>query len=242
MFTGHALTLFMIFFPPFTLCLCLAFNVDVSFFVGRGALLCLIMIPWMIAVPLVHYWTVPRGWFFFASVLIPCVFFAFIAGSYRERTMVVEGALMNPDCHAFWEKRDLQKAHETALFLYRNCSRQAEREDWVIQSVTQCPSYPLVMYQMDLVREFSYLQSLEARFPCAGICGGEHTRLWSNPGTKAPSCDLFAAQWVHGGNIQASIMLGFCAVAILSSIPGYQFLVKPFLDNFYSAKMVAWEV
>jgi len=77
------------------------------------------------------------------------------------------------------------------------------------------------------------LKGLEQRFQCAGICSSAR-RLWENAGASAPSCGLFAAQWVRGGLIEAQFVLWYSVLVLLASIPIFITLLDGFFKDYYA--------
>mmetsp|Transcript_7074 Transcript_7074/g.15229 ORF Transcript_7074/g.15229 Transcript_7074/m.15229 type:complete len:245 (-) Transcript_7074:144-878(-) len=223
---GHFLVLAAVFFPSFSLCLSLSYNEDVAFFVGRYARLALVLLPFLVAVPLLHLCMRPkRGTFFLGSVWIPAVILAWVGGTIRERTGIASASLVNRDCNAFPEKRALHRAHEVAEDVYKTCVA----EGLMPNSIMDCPDYPTL--EEDSRSQMDYLQGLEKRFPCAGICR-PGMRLWSGAGSEAPACGMFVAQWLSGANTQASIILGYSVLSIILSIPAYTHIAKPLVTPY----------
>eukprot|EP00928_Gymnodinium_smaydae_P023616 TRINITY_DN1941_c0_g1_i3.p3 TRINITY_DN1941_c0_g1~~TRINITY_DN1941_c0_g1_i3.p3 ORF type:complete len:128 (-),score=31.46 TRINITY_DN1941_c0_g1_i3:61-444(-) len=77
-------------------------------------------------------------------------------------------------------------------------------------------------------RQVEYLESMEYRFDCAGICRHSQ-RLFFNAGINAPACGLFVAQWMRSARIQASIVMWYGLGLIALSFASRMFL-KPLLQ------------
>jgi len=97
-------------------------------------------------------------------------------------------------------------------------------------SIEECPTYPEVFSESPV--DFMYLKGLEHRFQCAGICNSAR-RLWEGAGTSAPSCGLFAAQWVRGGLIEAEFMLWYSVSVVLIAVPVFITLLDSFFKDYY---------
>jgi len=221
----HTFLLFAIFVPPFMLCLQMANNEDLEYFVGSfGAKLSYIVVALVLLVPMVHLQARLHPWAFLLTVWVPCFIFIGIGWHYRDAASGTVQALQSIDCVGFAEKRDLQVSYNKAQELYNKCGK------FVTYSIEECPQYPEV-FDMNSA-DFTYLKALEHRFQCAGICTSAR-RLWEGAGASAPSCGLFAAQWVRGGLIEAQFVLWYSVIVLLSSIPVFITLLDGFFKDYY---------
>jgi len=221
----HTFLLFAIFVPPFMLCLQIANNQDLEYFVGSSvAKLSYICGAIVLLVPMVHLQARLHPWAFLLTVWVPAFIFITIGWHYRDTATGVVQALQSIDCIGFAEKRDLQVSYNKGQTLYNNCGKD------VTNSIEECPQYPEVFDSN--AADFTYLKSLEHRFQCAGLCSSAR-RLWESAGSSAPSCGLFAAQWVRGGLIEAQFVLWYNVVVLLASVPVFITLLDGFFKDYY---------
>lgn len=229
---GHAFALGVLFSPPVVLCCSLLVSLDVVYFVGRWWLLPVLLLPLVFIFPLLTVARPRPAGLILGSLLTPCVVFILVGQHYGTMTDIAVTTLRSRDCFVLEEKRELQRAYEVATQIYRSCVGTATRE----VSVARCPGYEEAAKEHG--RQFSYLESLEARFPCAGICH-RGIRLWEQDhGMEAPSCGLFVAQWMEAAHIDAEMVLAYSVVVALTGIPGVLAVLHPFLQDWYMRK--AW--
>lgn len=221
----HTFLLLAIFVPPFMLCLQMSANQDLQYFVGATvAKFAYSVVVLVLLVPLAHLSMRLHPWAFLLSVWVPAFIFVGIGWHYRDSANNTVNALQSMDCGGFVEKRDLQNSYNQAQTLYNSCAK------FVTNSIEECPQYAEV-YEM-APADFNYLKGLEQRFQCAGICNSAR-RLWQNAGASAPSCGLFAAQWVRGGLIEAQFVLWYSVLVLLASIPVFITLLDGFFKDYY---------
>jgi hypothetical protein len=224
---GHAFVLLVLFSPPLTLCSSLLVSLDVVFFVGRWWLAPLLLLPLALIFPLLTVARPRPTGLILASVLTPCVVFILVGQHYATHTEVAVTTLRSRDCFALDEKKELARAHQVAEQIYRGCAEAASGT----ASVAGCPGYKEAAEQHG--RQFDYLESLELRFPCSGICH-RGLRLWGlDHGMEAPSCGLFVAEWMGAAHTQAEMVLAYSTVVALAAIPGITVVLQPFLQNWY---------
>jgi len=222
---SHAFLLFAVFVPPLMLCLQMANNQDLQYFVGTFvAKLAYIVVAILLLVPMAHLTTRLHPWAFLLSVWVPAFIFIGIGWYYRDYAHGAMTALHSRDCEGYAEKRGLQNSYMLAQRLYDHCGK------FVSFSIEECPSYAEVFSEAPV--DFLYLKSLENRFQCAGVCNSAR-RLWEGAGTSAPSCGLFAAQWVRGGLIEAQFVLWYSVGVILISVPVFITLLDSFFKDYY---------
>jgi len=222
---SHAFLLFAIFIPPFMLSVQLSHNVDLQHFVGTFASkISYFVLVLILLVPMAHLTSRLHPWVFLMSVWIPGFIFIGIGWYYRDYAHSAVNALNSPDCGNFAEKRSLQQSFNLAQDLYDHCGK------FVSFSIEECPTYAEVFSESPV--DFMYLKSLEHRFQCAGICHSAR-RLWEGAGTSAPSCGLFAAQWVRGGEIEAEFMLWYSVFVVIAAVPVFITLLDSFFKDYY---------
>lgn len=222
---SHTFLLFAVFIPPFMLCLQMAYNQDLDYFVGAFvAKISYLAILIILLVPMAHFSMRLHPWAFLLTAWIPCFIFISIGWFYRDHAHNVVNALQSSDCTSFAEKRYLQQSYDQAQELYNKCGKH------VTDSIEECPQYPEVFAMAPT--DFTYLKSMELRFQCAGICMSSR-RLWEHAGDSAPSCGLFAAQWVRGGLIEAQFVLWYSVLVCLASIPIFITLLDSFFKDYY---------
>jgi len=217
----HLLVLLILFIPPVMLCTTIASNQDVVHFIGVGVMrLSYLAVPGFLLIPLIHgcLKKVPH-WLFLMTLWAPAVFFIFLSYYYKDQLRLVSGALENQDCFAFTEKRYLHQSYVKAVEVYNDCS-----EHNLVSSIRDCPHYYDI--SIDWALEWDYLQDLEARFYCTGICGSGR-RIWEHAGAPAPSCGPFVSQWIRGANIQADLVMGYDIFLLVLAVP----LLSIFLDG-----------
>lgn len=226
---GHVILLFVVFFPPFTYCLFLGMRVDAVYFLGHTALMAAFMlVPITLIFPALYLCGISRltGRLVLTSVWIPLIVYGLAGSRSRMHSMLAMNALESRDCYAYPEKRMLHRAYLVASELHQSCTT---RSGIAAMTIEECPGYEDVA--MTWSKQFRYLKSLESRFPCSGICNyGE--RLWFEPGTMAPSCGAFAAQWLWSTYTQASIVLVYSLVVGFASIPTKLLLIDPLMAHF----------
>mmetsp|Transcript_40343 Transcript_40343/g.128204 ORF Transcript_40343/g.128204 Transcript_40343/m.128204 type:complete len:252 (-) Transcript_40343:2-757(-) len=224
---GHLLLLLVVFLPPFAYSLFLGFRPDVAYFVGRGALTALVVVPAALFIPALYAngrRKVLSG-MVMTSVWVPALIFALIGGVHSFYAREAIAALESRDCYSFPEKRELQRGYEVAVELYLACT---ERPGLQLATVADCPRYPVLSDGWK--RQFGYLQALEERFPCAGICM-RGRRIWQGSGEIAPACGAFASQWLWSAEVQASLILGYGIFLMLASIPVKLLVVDPLVEQ-----------
>lgn len=224
---AHSFGMLIVLMPPFMLCIYIGFNSDVKYFVGQAALSGFFVLAWLPIMHFSHHCIRWHNWFFMASLWVPFVFFAFIGGMQRADISNVVDALRSTDCNSFEEKRQLNLAYQDALAVYNNCGLYTKIG---VVSIEECMQYNDV--KDTWARQFQYLQALEQRFPCAGVCTPGNIRLWEGAGIAAPECDLFAAEWMWGAKVQATTVLGYTVFMLFVSIPIYMQII-PFLHKYY---------
>jgi len=226
---GHVLVLLVVFFPPFAYCLFLGIRVDAAYFLGHGTLVAaLALVPLTLLFPAIYLCGLKtiNSRMVLTSVWIPVLIFALAGSRARMHGIVAMNALESRDCYAFPEKRKLHRAYLVASELRQSC---VTRPGLSAASIEECPGYESAASAW--ARQFRYLQSLESRFPCSGVCSyGE--RLWFEPGTMAPSCGPFAAQWLWSAYTQATIVLGYSVLVGLVSIPAKLLIIDPLVGHF----------
>lgn len=223
----HAFLLFSIFIPPVMLCTQMASNGDLKFWVGAGlAQLGQLMALPIILIPMMHFSVKFTPWGFLLSVWIPAFTYVGIGWHYWNETHSSVNTLQSQDCLPWKQpgKADLQTSYDQAQHLYLSCA------DLVTTSIEECPQY-WNLWDMSQT-DFNYLKSLEHRFQCAGVCTSA-MRLWETPGTSAPACSLFIAEWIKGAMTSATFVLWYSVVVILSSIPIFIVLLDTFFVDYY---------
>lgn len=220
----HASFLLAVFTPPLMLCLNIVANNDFRYFVGSGPLLSLFALAFILFVPVVDLHMRPASWWFLASALVPAALFVLVGGFARTQVHTVMAALDNRDCSSFAEKRDLQRAHAAATSFYDECSADPE-----FTYIEMCPGFDDLWH--DWPRELSYLKAMESMLPCAGFCS-ESRRLWYSPGSLAPACSLYVAQWLYGAYIQCMVVMWYSVFIILAAYAVSE-LVTPFLQDYW---------
>jgi len=226
MFVGmvHSVLLLTLFAPMCMLGFGLYLNTDANFFSGfwlrLAVLVCTIIVLVAFVGAFFAHVYVPKlpNAFFIASFWIPGVIFASLGGVYRQRTMNLVAELQNPDCD-FQAKVDLQNSYIVAEELWQACEKSVP---FTPASIIECPQYGEI--SSDHKAHFSYLRSLEYRFPCSGLCtGGE--RLWHDAGKATEGCSQYVAEWVLGGYMQGSMMMWYSIFILALSLPLYVLLV-----------------
>eukprot|EP00413_Alexandrium_margalefii_P003386 CAMPEP_0204512654 /NCGR_PEP_ID=MMETSP0661-20131031/1071_1 /ASSEMBLY_ACC=CAM_ASM_000606 /TAXON_ID=109239 /ORGANISM="Alexandrium margalefi, Strain AMGDE01CS-322" /LENGTH=252 /DNA_ID=CAMNT_0051517779 /DNA_START=55 /DNA_END=813 /DNA_ORIENTATION=+ len=224
---GHVIALLMVLLPPLLYSIFLGFRIDVAYFVGRKDLSLLLLMPLGCLAPLVYL----RGrqklssGIVMATLWVPMAVYACISLRHLLEASAAIEALEDMDCYAFEGKRHLQRAYEVAEELYTSCT---ERPGMELAPVRECPGYSALADAWE--REFLYLQALEVRFPCAGICR-HGRRLWEGAGRLAPACGRFAVQWLWSAKMQASMVLGYSVLALLASLPAMGLVVNPLVEQ-----------
>mmetsp|Transcript_46583 Transcript_46583/g.123025 ORF Transcript_46583/g.123025 Transcript_46583/m.123025 type:complete len:264 (+) Transcript_46583:127-918(+) len=227
---GHVVFLLFLFAPPLTLCVAMGVEVDVAFFIGRWSWAGLIILPMILAMSATTHVRKSRA-VVLAAIWVPAAILALIGGLYRARAEITAASLESRDCFAFQDKRQLQRAYQVADELWEACVNQVvlpASADSPPKSVRDCPAYPGAMAEWGV--QFQYLEGLESRFQCAGICH-RGKRLWNEAGQIAPSCGPFVAQWLHAAHSQAAIVLWYSVFVILLMFPGHIFLLMPLFEQ-----------
>jgi len=226
---GHVLVLLVIFFPPFAYCLFLGIRIDAAYFLGHGTLVAaLALVPLTLLFPAIYVCGIKKinSRMVLCSIWAPVLIFAIAGSRARMHGIVAMNALESRDCYAFPDKRKLHRAYLVASELRQSCTT---RPGLLAATIEECPGYEEAAASWP--RQFRYLKSLESRFPCSGVCSyGE--RLWFEPGTMAPSCGPFAAQWLWSAHTQATIVLTYSVIVGLASIPTKLLLIDPLMAHF----------
>lgn len=216
----HFVVLGFLFFPPLVLCVSLGTDADVVHFAGTKGLWALLVVPFLLVAPVAHLCGRPGSTALVASALLPAILLAYVGASLRDTAGAAKTALYDRDCTAFDAKQDLYETQRKLEHMLSTCGAVAP------SSVRECPWFS--DFFKEHREQVQYLESLEYRFDCAGIC--RHSpRLFFNAGVNAPSCGLFVAQWMRSARIQASIVmwygLGLIALSFASRL-----LLKPLLQ------------
>ncbi|CAK0868495.1 unnamed protein product [Prorocentrum cordatum] len=238
---GHAFVLLVLFAPPLTLCASLLVSLDVVFFVGRWWLSPLLLLPLALIFPLLTVVRPRPTGLILASVLTPCVVFILVGAHYASHTEVAVTTLRRVAIASPWTTRRSWRVPTRSLSKF---TAGAPRRSWAQRAWQAAPatgrrpsstagagadSSPPVARGS----QFDYLESLEVRFPCAGICH-RGLRLWGpGRGQEAPSCGLFVAEWMGAAHTQAEMVLAYSTVVALAAIPGTTVVLQPFLQNWY---------
>lgn len=220
----HTGFLLAVFIPPLMLCLNVASNNHFRYFVGSGPLVSLFILAFILLVPAVDLRLKPASWWFLASVWLPAALFVLVGGFARTQVHTVMASLDNQDCGSFAEKRDLQRAHAAANLLYSECSI-----DPAFTQIEMCPGFDDLL--RDWPRELSYLKSMERMLPCSGFCS-QSRRLWYSPGTPAPACSLYVAQWLYGAYVQCMVVMWYNVLIIFAAFVVSE-LMTPFLQDYW---------
>jgi len=229
---GHTFVLLVIFAPPLIFCTILGQNLDGIYFAGRKLWLVIIILPLLsILFPIWHVFMMPRRStsLILPSVWLPCMMIGVAASGFHWNVENAEHQLFNRDCYAFEVKRNLNRAYQVAEDIYDQCVlRPGLGMEQV--SVRDCPFYDDALPKWGA--EFRYLESLEQRFHCAGVCRSQPgKRLWDNAGTEAPNCALFAIQWLHSASIQSRIVLWYIIFIAVAVFPARQMLLNPMIHH-----------
>lgn len=222
---GHTLVIVAMFSPPLVICWTLGRDMDVEYFAGHLALLPLLMAPLIVIVPAAHILASPRSkCFFIGTFLAPALIFAFVGARTMSLTAAATHAMQHRDCRAFAPKRGLSRAYKLASELRTSCYGSPHSEG----ILGQCGGAYRGLKEAHS-REFQYLEGLERRLQCTGICSAGSSPLWvrSAKGVRTPSCELLVAQWLQGASSQAAILFGYALLAMLVSLPVGSHLFKP---------------
>lgn len=229
---GHTFILLIIFTPPLIFCTILGQNLDGIYFAGRKLwLVIIILFLFGICFPFLHVFLAPKRStrLILPSVWLPCALILLSCSAYQWNTEHAETALFNRDCYAFETKRDLNRAYQVAEEIYDACVLLPGLAIEGV-SVGDCPQYAVAKEKWGL--QFRYLESLEQRFHCAGVCRSQTSkRLWFDAGMPAPSCALFAIQWLHLATVQTKIIIGYCLIVAIAVLPARQALLIPLVQH-----------
>jgi len=220
----HTGVLLAVFAPPLMLCLNVVSNNHFRYFVGSGPLVSLFALAFILLVPAVDLRLKPPSWWFLASVWLPAALFVLIGGLARTQVHTAMASLDNQDCGSFAEKQDLQRAHAAANLLYSQCSIKQGFEH-----IEMCPGFDDLW--RDWPNELSYLKSMERMLPCSGFCS-QSRRLWYSPGTPAPACSLYVAQWLYGAYVQCMVVMWYSVFIILAALVVSE-LLTPFRQDYW---------
>jgi|Transcript_45465 hypothetical protein len=228
---GHVAFLLFLFAPPLTLCVAMAAEVNIAYFVGRSAWWAVLIIVTLFLA--FAFFRVRRTKpVVLATIWVPAALLALVGGIYRLRAEITAASLESRDCFAFKDKRELQRAYQVADELWESCVNQVilpASVDATPTKITDCPAYPSAVATYG--KQFAYLESLESRYQCAGICH-RGKRLWDEAGTIAPSCGPFVSQWLYAGHAQASIVLWYSVIVILTMFPAHSLLMMPLFEQY----------
>jgi len=222
----HALLLFSVFIPPIMLCIQMASNSDLHYFVGTGvAQLAYVVVLFILLLPMGHFFTKFSPALFLLSVWIPAFAFAGIGFYYWNAAHTAAWQLQSTDCVHFPAQGKLQISYNEAQELYLACSK------FMTTSIETCPQYGSVYGESPA--DFNYLKGLESRFQCSGVCSSA-VRLWDQPGVSAPACSLFIAEWVRGAQGSATFVMWYDVIIVLASIPVFIVLLDSFFKDYYN--------
>jgi len=226
----HAFLLFSVFVPPIMLCIQLASNSDLEYFVGTWVALRAyqLMVLFVVGIPLLHmFFRFVPSYVFLMSVWLPGFAFAGVGLYYWDAAYAASASLQSMDCSLdlYPVKAELQKSYVEAQDLYHNC------HGVVTTSIEDCVQYGSVFASAPA--DFTYLKGMDQRFQCAGICNSA-VRLWDQPGTPAPACGLFATEWLKGAASSARFVMWYSVVVILVSIPVFITLLESFFLAYYN--------
>jgi len=225
----HAGLLFSIFIPPIMLCIQMANNADLQYFVGVWAAQLAYFLAFLIVLtPMMHFVVKFTPWMFLMSVWVPGGMFGAIGWYYWTHTYTTIASLQSTDCVHFPVKAELQRSYAQTQDLYNGCTK------FVTNTIEECPAFHNLFDTNPA--DFTYLKGLEHRFQCAGVCNSA-VRVWQSPGTSAPACSLFIAEWVRGAESSAQFVLWYSVIVVLASIPVFITLLDTFFQDFYKPVM-----
>lgn len=236
---GHTAFVLTVFSPLLFLALVVGLNADVVYFVGWPFSLLLVFVATALLLPLLHMCVRPTGTLLRLSVWVPCLILACSALFYTVRLGAVRNALESRECLASPGKRSLNLAYQAADDFYGICQTLLGQPPGTVEeveSIADCPDFELTAGAW--TKQFHYLASLEARFPCSGVCYAGR-RLWFDPGTLAPPCSPFVLQKIRVACIQAEIVFGCSLLLIALLIPSQALLVEPMLEHYNELRCLA---
>lgn len=229
---GHTAFILTVFVPLLFLALVVGRNEDVLYFVGWPLSLLLVIVGAALLMPLLHLCVRPTSTLLKISVWVPTLVLAGSALAYTVRLGAVRAALESRECLASPGKRSLNLAYEAADDFYGICQSllgQPPGKAEEVQSIVDCPDFEMTATEWN--RQFNYLASLEARYPCAGVCYTGR-RLWYEPGALAPPCSPFVLQKIRVAYTQATIVLGCSLLLLVLLIPVQAQLLDPMLTHY----------
>jgi len=228
---GHAAFLAAVYLPLLVYAFAISFNTDVRYFVGWPISLLLLFVVAALHVPLFHTCLRPTTRLISTSVWVPALALIVVAIVYHTLISGVLEAMESRECYASAEKKHLQLSHEAADDLYGVCQTmmgQPPGDPEEVASVVDCPEY--AEGSLGRRRAFEYLASLEARFPCSGMCY-INRRLWFDPGSLAPPCGMFIAQRIRVAKSQAAILV-VCSVLLGILLIPARLLLEPMIEHY----------
>jgi len=234
---GHASFVLLVFLPPLALTISLASGPDVAFFAGTKLLVALVAVFAALALPVMHACFRPTQRFLLTSVWAPAAVFAFVAIMYRQRINYAIQTLPGPECYDTPEKKGLDMAYNAANELYSHC-QGADAHPLgkgvvdQVASVKECTRYQEI--EREYGRELRYLETLEQRLPCAGICYG-HRRLFVHPGVQAPACGPIVAAGIRVPAKFFTAILAYSIVVMLLLIPAQYLVLTPLVARYNDA-------
>jgi hypothetical protein len=235
----HTAFLVALFIVPLVVCCRVVSGPNVSYFMGPQLVYLLCLVPVLVFVPMLHLWHCRlSGAFYLGTVWCPAIVLICVTGAYREKLTIAQASLASSDCYGFEMKGDLQRAYDAAKDLKATCE-PAYPGMSKAHSVVDCEGYGDLWG--DFAVELDFLQEVEGRSPCAGICTGGQ-RLWDGPNdyvfrettqvgvsAGAPACGPFVSEWLKGAQTRTTIVLAYSILVVALSIPGYSLFLEPMI-------------
>jgi len=229
---GHAALILITFAPLLFLMLAVGLNVDVVYFVGWPFSLLLVFVATALFLPLLHLCVRPTSTLFQLGFWVPALVLTASAVVYTMELAAARNAMASAECLASPAKSQLNLAYNSANEFFTICQTirgQPPGKASEVENIADCRDYEHMLDEWG--NDFRYLEAVESRFPCAGMCYNAR-RLWYDTGALAPNCSPFILQKIHAAYIQALIVLGCSILLLLLMIPSQSMLVGPMLEHY----------
>mmetsp|Transcript_63875 Transcript_63875/g.118747 ORF Transcript_63875/g.118747 Transcript_63875/m.118747 type:complete len:262 (+) Transcript_63875:77-862(+) len=215
-----------IFSSPVVLCIRLAADPSISYWVG--------LFPWVVlAVPgliLIGHGlqrSEPSLMGLIFASIVPSAVLLILAQVMRAPIQSAIPQLQARDCSTFPNKWKIEEAYRAAYDLYQACNDAAPESGLLISSVEDCPEYPQQLPRY--AQRWAYLKHLELNEACSGFCFEGETPLWSPGGRQPDMCSTVVGQALQDKGLRnLSRMFSSALVCLILSIIAVVFFAVKF--------------
>jgi len=209
---AFALLCLLVFAPPAVKCFTLAFDMNVTHWIGNAprvfAFLPLFLI--VIAYLILLHRRVPSKWAFVLGLIGCSVVFAIFAYSISGTALSLSGMFSSTDCSTFQQKWNLERSWQAARDFYADCATSGAATGVPAYPIEDCPGYTENLVSNP---DWIYLGRLEDQYACGGWCEASQ-QLWTSFQVADP-CSVAVAEVMRSKVQRLSTQVLVYDVAIL---------------------------